>query len=201
MQSSVACSRRFVGLHRVSALSLHFRVWLPLGNSFRKPSDCTPSWECCLWGATRGGRAALSPGLCEIPGKAVPPSSVANGGTSDSFVVTDGKAGVQLMASLDLVTLCVLQVPNFPNSASPQGNQTPSKVSCCGIFAPCRTPHWLGAWCLTFITWCHICHHPKSLGISLPSALSSPCFKRSSAHTASPYAGGPRLVFWPRRNK
>lgn len=32
--------------------------------------------------------------------------------------------------------------------------------------------------------------------------LSSPCFKCSSAHhAASSYAGGPRLVFWPRRNK
>lgn len=158
-------------------------------------------------GAVWGRRGSAQPwALWDPPGKKVFPGSIANRGhpcfTCHNGWQSWGAADGLLL--FDLVKLCVLQ-GSLTSLNQPPPRETRNQQGTC-------LQRYL-LWCIWPVSHtllvgspvsnlCHVYHHPKSLGrfFSLLHR-SSPCFKHGSAHTASSSAGGPGLVFWPRRNK
>lgn len=179
-----------------------------LDNTEREPPKCIPrAGGCSLPGCSvrqKGQRSAL--GSVRPPGKEVFPGSIANRGhpcfTCHNGWQSWGAADGLLL--FDLVKFCVLQGSLTSLTQLPPRETRTQQGTCLQCYL---------LWCICPVSHtplvgspvsnlCHVYHHPKSLGrfFSLLHR-SSPCFKHGSAHTASSSAGGPGLVFWPRRNK
>lgn len=99
---------------------------------------------------------------------------------------------------VDLVKLCVLGLPQGTPGLS---NVHACGAMCCGVFVLYRTPNCLVTQYLTCVMIITIL---SLLGVFFLFCINFPLPALNSAlHTPLPRssAGGPRLVFWPRRNK